>query len=531
MVKADSDISQVKSRATSVQLDEVSDSDDELLFEKGDFSKTYLAKSKLVSKAIDEIGFGKYQLCLFCVAGLGYFNDNSMPIATSLILLRLVEVDGVHAPVGKSPYLTLAQNLGLLVGAFFWSLSADIIGRRWAFNLTFLITGAFCLVAGASPNFAAIGVFDAFWSSGVGGNLPIDLTLFIESLPTSKRWLLPVMTIWWALGQLVANLLSWALISNFSCDDTSTECLKENNKGWRYFLFTLGGLTLVFFLARLAFDVQESPAFHLARGRDDRAVAALENIARINKTSTDITIEDFQKIDSLELDGEPIIEHDNSHFLKNELLMQKLAKFDLSHIKQCFHTPKLAYSSTLVILTWSIIGLAFPLYNAFLPTYLEQRGNANKPLSVSETYRNSLIVAVVAIPACILAGFMVELRIGRKGTLSISLALTGVVLFCSTTAKTSNAYLGWNCAFSFVSAIMYGVLYAYTPEIFPTTIRGTGYGLSSSGNRLFGVFAPLIAIYADLTTAYPIYISGALFFLAAILSVLFPYESRNKLSI
>jgi hypothetical protein len=40
---------------------------------------------------------------------------------------------------------------------------------------------------------------------------------------------------------------------------------------------------------------------------------------------------------------------------------------------------------------------------------------------------------------------------------------------------------------------MYGVLYAYTPEIFPTKDRGTGNGLAATANRIFGVMAPIIA--------------------------------------
>lgn len=85
---------------------------------------------------------------------------------------------------------------------------------------------------------------------------------------------------------------------------------------------------------------------------------------------------------------------------------------------------------------------------------------------------------------------MVELpRFGRRGTLSIATILTGVFLYASTTAKTSNALLGWQCAYNFVSNIMYAVLYAYTPEIFPTKDRGTGNALTATANRVFGIMA------------------------------------------
>lgn len=510
---------------TSAKEDAVSSDDDSVLFDTADFNQTYLRKSALITSAIDEMGFGRYQWGLFFVAGFGWFADNAWPTATSYILQRLVEVDKVHYPVGRAPYLTLAQNLGLLAGASFWSLSSDIVGRRWAFNLTFLFTGVFSVAAGGSPTFVAIGVFAALWSFGVGGNLPVDSAIFLEALPTKNKWLLTVMSMWWSLGQVVTALLSWALITNYLCPDTATECLSKDNKGWRYFLFTLGGLTLLMFTARFLFPLYESPTYYLARGNDERALETLNHISRINKKSHSLTIEELRAIDDLNLDK------DNEDAGGNQLLKSRLKRYNLSHIRQCFGSRRLALSLVLVISSWALIGLAFPLYNAFLPSYLEQRGSANKPLSVATTYRNTLIVAVLGIPGSIIAGLLVELRIGRKGTLFGSLLLTGIVLFGSTTAKSSNSYLAWNCFFNFFSTIMYGVLYAYTPEVFPTKIRGTAIGLAASANRVLGVFAPIIAIFADLTTSAPIFVSGALFLFSAILVVFYPYEPRNKSSL
>lgn len=502
------------------------DSDIDLgLFNSADFSENYLKKSLLVNKAIDEIGFGRYQMGLFFVAGFGWFADNAWPTATSYLLQRLNEVDKVHFPPGRAPYLTLAQNLGLLFGAAFWSLSADIIGRKWAFNFTFIFTGVFSVVAGSSPTFAAIGVFCALWSFGVGGNLPVDSAIFLEALPSNKKWLLTVMSIWWSLGQLVTALISWGLITNYSCSDTATECYSRDNKGWRYFIFTLGGLTLLMFISRFLFPVHESPSFHLARGNDAKAIEAVDSIAKINKTTHSLTLQDLKEID------EECVEAPDSSKMGNQLLASRLRKYSLPLVRQAFVSRELARSLCLVILTWALVGLAFPLYNAFLPTYLENRGSANETLSVSKTYRNTLIVAVMGIPGAIISGVLVELRMGRKGTLAGSLMLTGIVLFGSTTAKTSNSYLAWNCFFNFFSNIMYGVLYAYTPEVFPTKIRGTAVGLAASANRVLGIFAPIIAIFADLSTSAPIFVSGALFLVSAVLVVFFPYEPRHKYSL
>lgn len=78
---------------------------------------------------------------------------------------------------------------------------------------------------------------------------------------------------------------------------------------------------------------------------------------------------------------------------------------------------------------------------------------------------------------------------------------------------------------------MYAVLYAYTPEIFLTKDRGTGNALTASANRIFGIMAPIIAMFADLNTAAPVYVSGALFIAAGLLALLMPFESRGKASL
>lgn len=43
--------------------------------------------------------------------------------------------------------------------------------------------------------------------------------------------------------------------------------------------------------------------------------------------------------------------------------------------------------------------------------------------------------------------------------------------------------------------------------------------------------APIIAMYANLATAVPVYIAGGLIIFAAFLALLLPYEPRGKASI
>lgn len=51
----------------------------------------------------------------------------------------------------------------------------------------------------------------------------------------------------------------------------------------------------------------------------------------------------------------------------------------------------------------------------------------------------------------------------------------------------------FSCVEAFSQNIMYGVLYAYTPEIFPAPVRGSAVGVASFLNRVMGLLAPVVA--------------------------------------
>lgn len=406
----------------------------------------------------------------------------------------------------------------------FWGFGCDVFGRRWAFNLTLGVTGVFGLIAAGSPNFAAIGCFAALWSFGVGGNLPVDSAVFLEFLPGSHQFLLTILSIDWALAQLVATLIAWPLLGDLTCQVTAVTCPKSANMGWRYFVITMGGISMIEFAVRfLCFTVYESPKYLMGKGDDEGAVRIVHEVARRNGKTSSLTVEDLKACEP----AVGVVHTDAAAAIK-----RKLEKFNLTHVRALFATKKLAFSTGMIMLIWAFIGLGYPLYNAYIPYIQALKGAQFGTGSTYITYRNSLIIAVLGVPGALLGGAMVEIKkFGRKGTLSLSTILTGVFLYGSTTALTSNALLGWQCAYNFVSNIMYAVLYAYTPEIFPTKDRGTGNALTATANRVFGIMAPIIAMFANLNTSAPVYTSGALFLAAGLIVIALPYEPRGKASL
>ncbi len=114
--------------------------------------------------------------------------------------------------VGYDKGLTIAVYVGMLLGALFWGISADIIGRKYAFNISLFICSISAILAGAMPNWASLGFFIALVGFGGGGNLILDTTVFLEYLPGSKQWAVTFLASWWGLGQAVTGFLAWGFM-------------------------------------------------------------------------------------------------------------------------------------------------------------------------------------------------------------------------------------------------------------------------------------------------------------------------------
>lgn len=288
---------------------------------------------------------GWYQWQLFIVVGFGWASDNLWPICTSLIFTAVNNEFTPHRP----PLLTLAQNIGLLAGAVFWGFGCDIFGRKIGFNFTLGITAVWGMIAAGAPTFAAIGIFACFWSFGVGGNLPVDSAIFLEFLPQTHQYLLTILSVDWAVAQVIANLVAWPLLSNFTCAQEEKPCLRHNNMGWRYFLIAMGGLTLLMFLARfLLFSLYESPKYLMGKGRDEEAVRIVHEVARRNGKTSSLTVDDLKACEP-----EGYVAQTNVTAVAKRHLVEKL---DAEKIKALFSTFKLGLSTGLMMGIWGLIG-------------------------------------------------------------------------------------------------------------------------------------------------------------------------------
>ena len=171
-------------------------------------------KSKVINKAVTDIGMGKYQWQLFALCGFGWVSDNLWLQGIALALPGLSDEFGVDSNTVR--FTTLSLFLGLCIGASFWGIASDIIGRRLAFNFTLFLAGVFGLAAAGAPTWiGACGLY-ACVGLGVGGNLPVDGALFLEFLPFANGNLLTLLSVWWPVGNLIGSVVAWGFVPNYS---------------------------------------------------------------------------------------------------------------------------------------------------------------------------------------------------------------------------------------------------------------------------------------------------------------------------
>ncbi|KAK7735270.1 Filamentous Growth Regulator [Cytospora paraplurivora] len=451
-------------------------------------------KMHLVNNAIDEIGWTAYHWKLFGLSGFGYSVDSLVLLLQSVVAAQAFREFGER---GYARGLTVAVYVGMLVGAVFWGMSADIVGRRYAFNISLFVCSASAIIAGAVPNWASLGFFIAMVGFGAGGNLILDTTVFLEYLPGNKQWVLTFLACWWGLGQAVTGFIAWG----FMVPNT---------------LFTAGALVFVMSILRITIvRLKETPKYLLGMGEDAKLVDTLQSLAAKHNRPCSLTVE------KLEACGEVRGTHSANRFSLNESLI---------HLRGLFVTRKIATSTLLIWLSWALIGLVYPLFYVFLPSYLESRGAAFNETAY-ETWRNYALVNISSIFGPMLAGWMCNLQLlGRRYTMVIGALVTMVFFFAFTAVRSEAQNVGFSCAIGFCLNIYYGTLYAYTPEVLPSAHRATGNGIAVACNRIMGILSAIIATFADTSTSVPIYLCAALFVAMAGISAMFPFEPFGKRS-
>lgn len=135
--------------------------------------------------------------------------------------------------------------------------------------------------------------------------------------------------------------------------------------------------------------------------------------------------------------------------------------------------------------------VVFSYYGMFLwlPSVMVMKG-----FSLIKSFEYVLIMTLAQLPGYFTAAWFIE-RFGRKFVLVVYLMGTAISAYFFGTAESTALLMTSGILLSFFNLGAWGGLYAYTPEQYPTIIRGTGAGMAASFGRIGGVLGPLLVGY------------------------------------
>lgn len=359
-------------------------------------------------------------------------------------------VSGVMAAIGKSWKLTpadlgllgSASAVGMAIGAAVAGMVADKWGRRTVVTFTLVLYGLASILSGIATNFSLLLFFRFLTGLGLGGELPAASTLVSEFSPAKARGRMVVLLeSFWAWGWIVAALIAYLLIPVY---------------GWRIGFF-LGGIPALY-AAYLRKNIPESPRYLEQKGRfqeADEIVAKMEQQAGINNKKTTVVNQSEGKKSS------------------------SITIFDLW---------SRAYIRRTLVLWILWLGINFGYYGFVLwtPTLLVGKG-----FSLVKGFEFTLIMSIAQLPGYYSAAYLIE-KIGRKPVLVVYLAGTALSAYLYGQAASVTTVLVFGCLLYFFSLGAWGAVYAYTPEVYPTRVRGSGAGWAAAVGRLGAIAAPYI---------------------------------------
>jgi putative MFS transporter len=392
------------------------------------------------TERLDRLPFTRSHTRLLVGSGIGWALDAMDVGLIGFVMAALAKQWSLNATT-----LSMIGSIGFVgmaIGASLGGLLADRIGRRQVFALTLLVYG---LATGAAALSASVGMLIALRfvvGIGLGAELPVASTLVAEYAPRRIRGRVVVaLEAFWALGWICAALLGYFLIP-------------ASPTGWRWALAV--GIVPAVYAIVVRFGLPESVRFLERTGRTDEAEAAVrqfEHSAGVEAEASEVGATPVRGTESIWSSG-------------------------------------LRRRTVALWIVWFGINLSY--YGAFtwIPTLLSA-GDA----SLTKSFLWTLLITLAQIPGYLVAAVLIEVW-GRRATLATFLAgSAGAAGLFGWAVSQQPLVAGWviatGCLLSFFNLGAWGALYAVGPEVYPTTIRGTGTGAAAAFGRIAAIIAPL----------------------------------------
>ena len=435
-------------------------------------------KSAELVARLDRLPFSKWHKNLFVLCFLGVMFDACDFALFGMALPPVAREFGLNQ--AQAGLLATVGLVGAFLGALFWGTISDYIGRRTSFAATIGIFSLFTGLVAASWNVLSLSVFRFLSNFGLGGEVPVALTLASEYSPSRIRGRMAgSMMAAFPLGLALAALLALFIIPEY---------------GWRaVFIIGVFPAVLLFFVRLI---LPESVRYLISRGRVAEAESTVAEIER--KAAEGQALPPPQPVAAAgyEERGVTVFELLTPERRKRTIL--------LWIVSFCF--------------LWSSNGIIF-----MLPTVLVQRG-----FQLRQIFIFLLVQALTAFVGYTACGFLID-KYGRRPVLFLYYFVgaffhlwfaeaTGIWIYFAIAA------VGW------VNPGVYGSNGIYVSELYPTHLRATAVGWFFGIGRIGSFLAPTVVgfmLYWG-AGAYVLHTFALTFLIAAIALWFVGIETKGK---
>ncbi len=394
-----------------------------------------------ITERLSNLPMGRFHWILLIAICSGWDFDGMDTGIIAFILPKLMMT--WHLTPVQAGFVGSFGLVGMAVGSMLSGTIGDYIGRKKVFAGTLILYSLATGACGLAWSYESLLFFRFLVGFGLGGQIPVAVTLLSEFAPIKERGrMIVILESSWAIGWLIAGILAYVIIPRY---------------GWQVAFFV--GTLPVLYAPILWRIVPESPMYLMRKGRIDEAHAI------VSKIETSLGIEPGTKPSSVEVG-----------------IAAAVPAFSIGRL---FSRGYLKNTICLWIL-W--FGHVFSYYGIFmwLPTIMVQAGH-----EMLRSFEYLIWMSVVALPGYFIANKIIA-TYGRKS------CMVGFVLLFAATAfmfgragSTWEIYL-WSGLLSIANQGVWGVLYAYTPESYPTEARSTGVGWAAAWGRIGGMIAPVL---------------------------------------
>ena len=390
---------------------------------------------------LDGLKFNRFHRRLLILTGLvSVFAGYNSQIIAYIVPLALREWK--LSPVQAGTMISYGF-LGLMVGGAGFGLVSDRIGRKKSIMMVVVVFSVFNSAAYFAPNFEIFCLLRFLSGLGIGGAIPLTITLLSEFAPSGIRArILTASAASFPVGWVLAGVIAVGVVPHF---------------GWRMVL--LIGILPIFLLPALQTYLPESVRFLAVKKRYNDAIGEVQRV---------------EKLAGIE-----------PRHWKPDAFVQA-GPVSNAGFREVFR-PGLRVMTVLVWCTYFISMLALYGLSTWLPTLL-----ANSGFSLVKSYSFGIVQSLGAALGGFLLGCLMD-WFGRKPGLCLSFFLGGVslILFGMVTSDLF-LYIAGGATGLFIVSVPAG-LHVVAGEIYPTRIRSLGLGSASAVGRFGSITGPIMA--------------------------------------